>query len=348
MGRGETAGGLRAWVPRWWRGEGGAAGRVLDAVLAPGELLFRSAAMIRNQAYDHGVLRTAVGSIPVVSVGNLAVGGAGKTPVSAWIAGRLAGWGHRPALVLRGYGADEILVHRELNPGVPVLAAVHRIEAVQQAVELGCDVAVVDDGFQHRALQRDLDIALIAADGWESNPRLLPRGPWREPLSALRRADLAIITRKAAGEETARTVERALAPYIAADRIVRCHLAPTRLAGVRGGGTGVEKALVGLRGRRVLAVASLADPAPFAAHLVAAGVEVELAAFGDHHAFTRDEAVELVRRAGSRPLVMTRKEAVKLRELLPENVEAWMVDQQVEIESGAGVLDEALRRAVKP
>ena len=176
MGRGETAGGLREWVPRWWRGEGGAAGRVLDAVLAPGELLFRSAAAMRNQAYDRGMLRTAVGSIPVVSVGNLAVGGAGKTPVSAWIAGRLAGWGHRPALVLRGYGADEILVHRELNPGVPVLAAAHRIEAVQQAVELGCDVAVVDDGFQHRALHRDLDIALIAADGWESNPRLLPRG----------------------------------------------------------------------------------------------------------------------------------------------------------------------------
>jgi tetraacyldisaccharide 4'-kinase len=348
MGRGEVPGGLREWVPRWWRGEGGAAGRVLDAVLAPGELLFRSAAAIRNGAYDRGLRRADTAPIPVVSVGNLAVGGAGKTPVSAWIAGRLAGWGHRPALVLRGYGADEILVHRELNPGVPVLAAAHRIEAVRQAAERGCDVAVVDDGFQHRALLRDLDIALVSADGWAQNARLLPRGPWREPLSALRRADLAIVTRKAAGEDAAEEVERALAPYVSADRIVRCRLTPTRLTRLQGRGSAVEAPLAGLDGRSILAVASLADPAPIAAQLRAVGATVELAAFADHHAFTREEAAELARRAGSRPLVMTRKEAVKLRELLPENVEAWMVDQQVEIESGGEVLDEALRRAVAP
>jgi tetraacyldisaccharide 4'-kinase len=317
---------------------------VLDALLEPGELLFRSAAAIRNAGYDRGLVSAAAGPIPVVSVGNLAVGGAGKTPVSAWVAGRLAGWGHRPALVLRGYGADEILVHRELNPGVPVVAAARRIEAVRQAAERGCDVAVVDDGFQHRALRRDLDIALVSADGWARNARLLPRGPWREPLSALGRADLAMITRKAAGEGAAREVERALARYIEPGRVLRCRLVPTRLIPVAGGG--VEQPLSMLDGRSMLAVTSLADPAPFAAQLRAAGAEVEMAEFADHHAFTREEAAELARRAGSRPLVMTRKEAVKLHELLPENAEAWMVDQRVEIESGAEVLDEALRRVV--
>src|SRR5688500_17343662 len=118
---------IREWVPRWWKGEGGALGHGLDVGLWPVEMLFRAAVLGRNRAYDAGLLRIESAPIPVVSVGNLGVGGAGKTPISSWVAARLSRWGHRPAIVLRGYGADEILVHREINPAVPVFAAARRI-----------------------------------------------------------------------------------------------------------------------------------------------------------------------------------------------------------------------------
>src|SRR5690606_37512688 len=189
--------GLREWVPRWWRGEAGWVGRGASAALWPAEQLFRGIVAARNRAFDSGLLRSERAPIPVISVGNLGVGGAGKTPFAAWVAGRLHEYGRRPAIVLRGYGADEILVHRELNPDVPVHAARARIEGVREAAARGSDVVILDDGFQHRAIQRDLDVVLLTADGWTGEVRLLPRGPWREDLGALRRADLVVVTRKA-------------------------------------------------------------------------------------------------------------------------------------------------------
>jgi tetraacyldisaccharide 4'-kinase len=339
---------VREWVPRWWRGEGGPVGQGMDLLFWPAEALFRAAVAIRNGGYDAGALRVERAPIPVVSIGNLGVGGAGKTPFSAWVAGRVAGWGHRPALVLRGYGADEVQVHRELNPAVPVFATPRRIEGVREAAEAACDVAVLDDAFQHRRLGRDLDLVLIAADGWRAPLRLLPRGGWREGLGALRRADLVVVTRKAAAVSAARQVEGVVAGVVGSQRVVRSRLAPGGILPIRGGVPAAEPiALEALAGREVLAVTSLADPRPFAAQLSAAGASVELAAFPDHHDFTHDEAQALAVRGRGRPLLLTRKEAVKLRALLPEDAEAWMLDQRVVIESNEEILDEALRRAVR-
>ena len=364
MARGEKGGdSIRAWVPRWWRGEGGPIGKTLDTALWPAEMLFRGAVAFRNRAYDRGILRVESPQITVVSVGNLGIGGAGKTPVAAWIAARLVTWGRRPAIVLRGYGADEILVHREINPEIPVFAAARRADAVREAAAAGCDVAVLDDGFQHRAVARQLDIALVAADGWGANRHLLPRGPWREGLAALRRADLVLVTRKAADDAVTEQLEDAITAQIGRERIVRCRIAPGDLVALTGnwtraGGEGegsrgegersdARVPLSTLRGRQVLAIASLADPRPFAAHLEVEGARVELAAFPDHHAFTAVEVARLVARSEGRPLVMTRKEAVKLKPLIEEQVEAWMLEQRVVIESGAAALDDALKRAVE-
>ena len=131
------------------------------------------------------------------------------------------------------------------------------------------------------------------------------------------------------------------------DRVVRCRIAPAGLFRLRGADRGGSLVpLESLRDREVVAVTSLADPRPFVEHLERAGATVELIPFPDHHDFTPDESQLLARRSGARPLVMTRKEAVKLRELLPEGVEGWMVDQQVIIESNGEALDEALRRTV--
>ncbi|HEX2189501.1 MAG TPA: tetraacyldisaccharide 4'-kinase, partial [Longimicrobiaceae bacterium] len=188
----------RAWVARWWAGEAGVAGSALDAALAPAELLFRGGVAARNLAYDRGWLRAERAPVPVVSVGNLGVGGAGKTPVAAWIAARLLARGLRPAVALRGYGDDEVQVHRELNPEVPVFAAARRVDAAREAAAAGRDVVVLDDGFQHRALARDLDVVLVSAEGWTPGRRLLPRGPWREGAAGLRRAGVLVATRKSA------------------------------------------------------------------------------------------------------------------------------------------------------
>ncbi|HET7322465.1 MAG TPA: tetraacyldisaccharide 4'-kinase, partial [Longimicrobiaceae bacterium] len=207
----------------------------------------------------------------------------------------------------------------------------------------GADVAVVDDGFQHRALGRRLDVVLLAAESWRPPLRLLPRGPWREGLPALARADVLVVTRKSAPAEAAAEIARALAPHVGG-RVVRCHLAPTVLAPLHGG---TAEPVEGLRGREVLAVASLADPRPFARQLEAVGSGVEQLTFPDHHAFTAEDAVRIRQTAGERTVVMTRKDAVKLRPLLPD-LPGLVLEQRVVVESGLALLEERLREASVP
>jgi len=331
-------------VPRWWAGQGGAVGRVLDVALLPAGGAFRAISGARNAAFDRGILAVERAPVPVISIGNLAVGGAGKTPLSAWTAARLRGWGRRPAIALRGYGGDEVLLHRELNPAVPVFAAPRRIDAAREAGAAGCDVVVLDDGFQHRALARDLDVVLVAVEGWRARPRLLPRGPWREGFGALRRADVVVLTRKSAPLARADEVAAALARSHPHLPIAVCHLAPGGLAPLHGGGA--LRPVEWLAGWRVFAVAALATPGPFLEHLAAAGAGVEPALFADHHEFTAAEAGEVIRSADGRVLVMTQKDAVKLRPLLSPDVEAFVLEQTVKFDRGGDALDEALRRAV--
>ncbi len=332
---------VREWVPRWWAGEAGIAGHALSVALIPAELLFRVGVSARHLAYDRGWLAVERAPVPVVSVGNVGVGGAGKTPVAAWVAARLRERGRLPAVALRGYGADEVQVHRELNPDVPVFAAARRIDAAREAAAAGRDVVVLDDGFQHRALARDLDLVLVSAEGWTERRRLLPRGPWREDASALRRAGLVVVTRKSAtAQEAARVAARVRA--VVRTEVAECWLAPDRLVPVRGGEGGAPPS-----GGPALAVAALADPRPFAEQLRERGFEVELAAFPDHHGFDAGEAAALARRAGERPILMTHKDAVKLRTLLPPAAPAWMLTQTVRFTSGAELLERALADALE-
>jgi tetraacyldisaccharide 4'-kinase len=245
---------------------------------------------------------------------------------------------------LRGYGEDEILLHRELNPDVPVFRGKRRVEAAREAVAAGCDAVVLDDGFQHRALARDLDVVLVPVEGWEPRPRLVPRGPWRETPRALGRADVIVLTRKTADAARAAEVEREVARLHPRKPIIQCALLPSRLVPLHGG----EALGIGaLAGQRVLGVAALAVPGPFIDHLREAGAEVEAATYQDHHPFTAGDAANLMARGNGRMMVMTHKDAVKLRALLPAAAEAYVLEQTVAIESGADALDAALRRALE-
>jgi tetraacyldisaccharide 4'-kinase len=330
-----------------WTGRGRRA-RTARAVLAPAEALYRAVVTTRGKLYDWGIFRAEDFSIPILSIGNLSVGGTGKTPVAAWFAQRLSSKGVRPGVVLRGYGGDETIVHQRLNEGVPVIAAVDRARGIREAIAHGVDAVVLDDAFQHRKAAREADVVLISADAWSGRPRLLPAGPWREPLRSARRANLVIITRKTAEKSTVDDVRRALASAAPRVPVTTAYLAPGEL---RSTATGQTLPLHVLRGADLTAIAGIAHPESFFRQLTELGAVVRPHSFPDHHAFTREEARDLAMRAGSSDFVVcTLKDAVKLESLWPaEAGSLWYVSQRLRIEDGQqhidDVLDELVRRA---
>lgn len=301
-------------LQRFWRGERSALTPVFVVLTLPTGLVYGAAVRIRNLLYDWGLLRAEQGPIPVVSVGNLAVGGTGKTPVSAWIAASLKDHGRTPAIVSRGYGEDELRLHRRWNPEVPVIRARRRLEGVQEAARLGCDVAVLDDGFQHRALAREVDVVLLSP-AHPLPPRLLPRGPFREGLRSLRRAHLILVTAKGTPQE-----ERAGA--LVRELGGRSGGAPVHLVRiVAGPWQTLEGEPAEAPEAPVLIVASVADPDSFV-DLVEEriGTQPEAMTFPDHHDYGRKDVEGIAARAAGRPVVTTEKDAVKLErhaDLLP-------------------------------
>jgi tetraacyldisaccharide 4'-kinase len=338
---------VRRLVERVWYGNGAAAAAA-RAVLAPAEGLFRAGSAIRDVLYDAGALHSAASVIPVVSIGNLTVGGTGKTPVAAWVAGELARRGARPAIVLRGYGDDEPDVHRTLNPDVPVFVGADRAAAIGQAAGAGAGVAVLDDAFQHRSTQRSVDVVLVSADRWTRNVRLLPAGPWRAPLSAARRATLIGITRKAAANAVVEQVEARLSAVVPGVPRAVIQLSAGELIGVVAGSP--RRALSDLAGSRVHAVLSIGDPGAFIRQLEGLGARVRASIFPDHHAFSRGEVERAAAAVADGELaVCTLKDAVKLAPQWPRLAPPlWYVSQQVKIERGGAEFDglmDALVRA---
>ena len=288
--------------------------------------------------YDWRVLRAHKFSVPILSIGNLSVGGTGKTPVAAWFASRLAAKGVRPGIVLRGYGGDETIVHQRLNEGVPVIASADRVRGIREAIAQGVDAVVLDDAFQHRRAARNIDILLLNADVWSGPPRLLPAGPWREPLRSAQRANLVIITRKTADKAKVQDVRRALANAASHVPVATVHLAPGEL---RSTTTGQTLPLHVLQGADLTAIAAIAHPESFFRQLTELGAVVRTHSFVDHHAFTRAEARDLAARATSSDFVVcTLKDAVKLESLWPaEAGSLWYVSQRLRIEDGQEHID---------
>ena len=322
----------RRLIESVWTGRGRRA-RIVRALLAPAEALYRVVVAARGKLYDAGIFHPEDFSVPVLSIGNLSVGGTGKTPVAAWFASRLAARGVKPGIVLRGYGGDETIVHQRLNAGVPVIAAVDRVRGIREAIAQGVDVVVLDDAFQHRRAARDADVVLVNADAWSGSPRLLPAGPWREPLRSASRASLVIITRKIAGRTTVEDVRRAMANAAPRVPVATAHLAPGDLTSTA---TGQTLPLHVLQGADLTAIAAIAHPDSFFKQLTDLGAIVRPQSFSDHHAFTRREARELAALATASDFVVcTLKDAVKLESLWPaEAGSLWYVSQRLKIEDG--------------
>lgn len=322
-------------VQRVWEGEPGLGFRLLGAVLTPAELGFRSAVGARGLLYRSGIANVDAPPLPAISVGNITVGGTGKTPVVRWLVKRLVARGLTPGILHGGYAQDEPELHRRWFPDLPVVATKDRLRGAGIALRQGADILVLDDAFQHRAFGRDLDLVLVAAESWTRYGRLLPRGPFREPPRSLRRADFVLVTRRTATPTEAALVEAEVA-HISHRPTARIHLRPGGwLDGqLRPRGTAPPPV-------PAVAVAAIARPDDFFDQAEEAGARLEDAiAFPDHHDYTRAEAQALVKEADGRPVVTTAKDAVKLASLLP--VELWILEQDVIYESGR----ERLLRAV--
>jgi tetraacyldisaccharide 4'-kinase len=323
-----------------WTGRGKRA-RTLRALLTPAEMAYRGAVAMRGWMYDSGLFPAEDFSVAVVSVGNLSVGGTGKTPVAAWIARTLTERGIKPGIVLRGYGGDETLVHQRLNENVPVIVASDRPRGIRDAIAQGADVVILDDAFQHRRAARDADVLLVDADTWSGAPRLLPAGPWREPLRSARRASLIIITRKIADKANVEAVRRAVAAAAPNVPIAMAHLVPGELWSTA---TGQTLPLHALRGADLTAIAAIARPESFFRQLTELGAVVRPYSFADHHAFTTSEARYLAAQASSSDFVVcTLKDAVKLESIWPaEAGSLWYVSQRLKIEDGQPHIDQML------
>ena len=332
-------------IERIWFGDGVGPALVRTSLL-PAELLYRAITSMRGALYDRGMLPVHQAALPALSVGNLTVGGTGKTPIAAWAAEELARRGAKPAIILRGYGGDEPAVHARLHPTIPTVTAADRVAGAREALTLGADVVVLDDAFQHRRIGREVDWVLLSADRPMRSPRLLPAGPWREPLVALRRATVALVTRKGASRDQALQLAKEIRRYAPAVPVATVRLALDELRSVA---EGEVRALDTLDGASVLLVAAIGDPTALEAQLEALGAEVRSRFFADHHAFTLRDIQEIAgaARAGE-AIVCTLKDAVKLAPGWPRAAPAlWYVSQRVIVEDGMDQLSGSLETVLR-
>jgi len=300
---------------RWLWTSGRVDARLARAALLPVSALWHTGMALRAAAYRRGLLPVHDLPLPAVAVGNLTVGGSGKTPVAMWIAGYYAARGLVPGILLRGYGGgDEAAVHARALPAARVVADPDRVAGAERALARGAQILILDDAFQRLDVRRDLNVVVVSAETTRAVRWSLPAGPWREGMGALGRADLVVVTRKRASRDAAETLADELGPRVGRPAAV-AQLAVTRYEGLTSGRTVAPDTL---QGRRVVAASAIGDPGAFVAQTKATGAQVQVATWKDHHVY-RPEDVSWLAHAARRAdhLVITEKDAVKLRDQWP-------------------------------
>lgn len=289
----------------------------------PVAAFFGGVTSLRRDWYRRGWLRSTRLSVPVIVIGNLTVGGAGKTPLVIALVEALRARGLNPGVVSRGYGGakrspqllgmnpdptqtgdEPALIH--LRTGVPVAIGADRPAAARLLTEQGVDVVVADDGLQHYALARDIEVCVVDGERRFGNERLLPAGPLREPLTRLRNVDFIVCN---GGEPRAGEI----AMRLQLNDVVSLQQ-PTH-----------HQSLIHFVGSRVHAVAGIGNPARFFDAVRAQGIEVIEHPFPDHHHFTQTDFIF----DDGLPVLMTEKDAVKCRAFAKPNW--WSVPVSAEL-----------------
>jgi tetraacyldisaccharide 4'-kinase len=324
----------------------------------------------RNWLHERGVLTSRRLPCGVVSIGNLTVGGTGKTPAVAYAVDTLAALGARPAVVSRGYGrrsrgvqvvadgrsivlapeeaGDEpFLLARRLE-SVPVIVGENRYHAARLAVDrFGASAIVLDDGFQHRSLVKDVEIVLARGTYPWGNGRLFPAGPLREPLESLARADL-IVASGLGPDDAFQEVTEAGDRYAPGVPIVAARHEPAECWRAPGLAVGPAAALAG---RRLVGFAGIAYPEAFGRTLAEVGVAVaEFVPFADHHWYRQEDLGRLAARAealGAEGLVTTEKDWVRLHSIGLPPLPLWVLIVRFRLRSGEPVWRETLGRALR-
>ncbi len=343
------------------------------AALAAAEAGYWAGVQVREWTFSMRLRRIRRLPCPVVSVGNLTVGGTGKTPCAIALAQWLQARGHAVGILLRGYGrhgsgitvaadtregrarwemvGDEAILLARRLPDVPVVVGADRFQAGQEALRrFRLNVLLLDDGFQHRQLHRDLDLVLVDATDPFGGGRLLPRGRLREPVFGLRRAQ-AIILNRADQASDLPGLQRCLEQIVPGTAQILARHRPSRLTDLAGG---EERSPGTLMGQRLLAVSGIANPEGFHRTLTDLGaVPAGTLAFPDHHAYGPADIARMGRAAEETRadlIVTTEKDAIRLS--------AWGEDGltrlpvlvlcvDLEILEGADALDAILRRVVQ-
>ncbi|MES9853429.1 MAG: tetraacyldisaccharide 4'-kinase [Candidatus Thiodiazotropha sp. L084R] len=297
------------WIESTWQGR-----QLSTLLLLPLSGLFCLVSLFRRWFYRLGLLSRHKVGIPVIIVGNITVGGTGKTPLIVWMAQQLIEWGYRPGIITRGYGGqskhwpcevrsdsraeqvgdEAILLMR--HSGCPVYAGPDRPIAAEQLISNHqCDLILSDDGLQHYALDRDLEIVVVDGQRRFGNGYCLPAGPLRETPKRLSKVDFVIVNGDARPGEYQMSVSGSMAIALNGE------LAP--------------KTLVEFSDSRVDAIAGIGNPERFFSMLEASGLRIDRHPFPDHHLFSADE---LTAYSGN-TVLMTEKDAVKCEEYAQSN-----------------------------
>ncbi|MCI0361911.1 MAG: tetraacyldisaccharide 4'-kinase [Planctomycetaceae bacterium] len=322
----------------------------LRGLLAAAERVYAAIASAKNRRFDSGRQQAVRVSAPVISVGNLTVGGTGKTPLVAWLAEWFQSRGRRVAIISRGYGAqgggpnDEALELAARLPVVPHLQNPDRVAAAQQAIAAHPrHVLILDDAFQHRRIARDLDIVLLDALEPFGHERLLPRGLLREPVASLARAHVVALSRADAVDEAARVRIRERVRQVAPRAVwVELEHRPTYLVNH----TGQRIALGALCGQSVAAFCGIGNPAGFEHTLRHCELDVvAFRALDDHFAYPPDELARLaswVSENNPAAVICTRKDLVKIPHDTLGGRPLWALAIELAITAGQAELEERL------
>jgi len=321
-------------------------------------MAYRAAIRLRNALYDSGRLGVQRLPCPVISIGNLTVGGTGKSPLTSCIASLLRDSGYRVGVVSRGYrrkaavdpllvsdgralladalsaGDEPYLIARD-NPAVPVAVGADRVRAARlllRAASPAPEVIVLDDAFQHRRLARDLDLLLVDRhDPW-GNGKMLPRGPLREPIASIARAHAVILTRS--DGQCPPSLASALERFNPGAALFHCTMEPR--AFVRPDGETIG--LAALKGFSVYAFSGIARPERFEEDLRALGVRLAGSRrFPDHHAFRprdMEQVAAEARRAGADVLVTTEKDLVRIGQIPDSSLPLYALAIRVSFPKG--------------
>jgi len=348
---------LRALRPILEDRAGGLSGKLVRAALWPMGLAMSAATKLRRSAFQARLFRARTVAVPVVSVGNLTAGGTGKTPLVALLAERVSAGGRRPAVAARGYAArkghagDEERVLCDQIPGLIYEAGPDRAAAAARAAQRDADVVILDDGFQHLRLARNLDIVALDATHPFGGGRVLPAGLLREPVSALGYADLIVLThtdelsRQALDDLEQRV--RGLAPDAP---IVHSLHEPASLTEL---GSGTTRPIETLHGECVVALSAIGRPQGFETTLARAGAHVAAhITFADHHVYRAEDlqaAFRAAKDAQAHLVVTTQKDAANLAHLSvhpPGDMDVLVLAIRLRLVRNAEALDRALQRVL--